>query len=117
MADDELGLLLARPPCPDPLIVVSDNASFHRGLESQEALPALWARGIYLDYLPPYNPELNEATCLFRQVKHHRLPERVYMPVATSGEVIDAACSRCDEVVFAQHRIEARQLLSLDYAR
>jgi hypothetical protein len=56
MADDVLGLLLARPPCPEYLVVVLDNASFHSSLKIQEALPELWARSIYLYYLPRYRP-------------------------------------------------------------
>ena len=107
-ADDVLGFLLARPPGPVPLVVALDNASFHRSWEIQEALPALWARGIYLYYLPPYSPELNEAERLFRHIKHHELPERVYTPVAVLEQAVDAALTRCEEILLAEHLIQPR---------
>jgi putative transposase len=107
-ADDLLGFLLARPPCPVPLVVVLDNASFHRSLEVQEALPALWARGIYLYYLPPYSPELNDAERLFRHVKHHELPERAYTPFAALEQAVDAAFTRCEDTLLAKHQIQPR---------
>lgn len=50
---------LARPVGPVSLVVVSDNASFHRSWKMQEALPVRWVQGIYLYYLQPYSPDLN----------------------------------------------------------
>jgi hypothetical protein len=33
-------------------------------------------RGIYLDYLPPNSPELDEIEPVFRQVKYHEMPRQ-----------------------------------------
>jgi putative transposase len=107
-ADDLLGFLLVRPPCPVPLVVALDNASFHRRLDVQEALPALWARGIYLYYLPPYSPELNDGERLFRRIKHHELPERTYTPLTALVDAVDAAFTRCAVELWAKHLIQPR---------
>jgi hypothetical protein len=34
------------------------------------------ASKIYLSYLPAYSPELNEIEPVFKQVKHHEIPQR-----------------------------------------
>ena len=107
-ADDLLGFLLVRPPGPVPLVIALDNASFHRSLDVEEALPALWARRIYLYYLPPYSPELNDAERLFRHVKHHELPERAYTPFAALEQAVDAAFTRCEEKLWLKHQIQPR---------
>jgi transposase len=107
-ADDLLGFLLVRRPCPVPLVVVLDNASFHRGLDVQEALPTLWARGIDLYYLPPYSPELNDAERLFRRIKHHELPERAYTPLTALVDAVEGAFTRCEAELLAQHQIQPR---------
>ena len=61
-----------------PTVVVLDNAGFHRAGLVREALPRLRESGVYLYYLPPYSPELNDSERLFRAIKHHDLPERTY---------------------------------------
>ena len=111
-ADHLLGFLLVRPPCPVPLVIVLDNASFHRGLDVQEALPALWARRIYLYYLPPYSPELNEAERLFRTVKHYELPERTYPSLPALAAAVETAFARCETRLFAQHQTETQPRLA-----
>ena len=40
------------------------------------------ALGIYLYFLPPYSPELNEIEPVFRQVKYQEIPVRSYTPAA-----------------------------------
>jgi putative transposase len=107
-AEDLLGFLLVRPPCPVPLVVVLDNASFHRSREVREALPALWARGIYLYYLPPYSPELNDVERLFRRIKHQELPERAYTPLTALVDAVEGAFVRCEADLLAQHQIQPR---------
>lgn len=77
-ATDVVAFLQALPKPEQPMIVVLDNAGIHRSTMVQEAKPALWRRGIYLYYLPPYSPELNPLEHDFRQIKHHELPERCY---------------------------------------
>ena len=70
-----------------PLVVVVDNGSLHRSRVVKEALPALRAERIYLYYLPPYSPELNDIEAIFGVIKRQELPERRY----ASYESLEAA--------------------------
>jgi transposase len=76
VAEEVVQFLRDLPPAPVPTIVVLDNAGIHRSKVVQAALPELWARRVYLYYLPPYSPELNAIEPVFRVIKHHELPER-----------------------------------------
>ena len=60
-----------------PRLVVMDNASIHRGNKVREALPALRAQNLDLEYLPTYRPELNDIEQLFRKAKHEAMPQRL----------------------------------------
>jgi transposase len=91
---DLVHFLTSRPPSAVPLVVVLDNAGLHKSKEVRAALPDLWARRIYLYYLPPYSPELNAIERVFRVIKHHRLPQRRYSTLqALEAAVIDAFSS------------------------
>jgi putative transposase len=54
-----VAFLTELPAAPVPTVVVLDNGSIHRSKETRAAIPALWARGVYLYFLPPYSPDLN----------------------------------------------------------
>ena len=75
-AYDLLGFLGALPWSKVPRVVVLDNAGLHTSKVVRAARAGLARRGIYLYYLPPYSPELNEIEPVFRQVKYHEIPER-----------------------------------------
>jgi transposase len=76
-SDDLIAYLKERlPAAPVPRVVVLDNASLHVSKVTKAARPGLAARGIYLYFLPAYSPELNEIEAVFKQVKHHEIPER-----------------------------------------
>jgi transposase len=77
-----------------PTVVILDNAGFHRARLVREALPRLWALGVYLYYLPPYSPELNDIERLFRVIKHHELPERTYATFDALHEAVHQAFCR-----------------------
>jgi hypothetical protein len=77
-----------------PTVVVLDNASFHRAREVREALPRLRGLGVYLYYLPPYSPELNDIERLFRTIKHHELPERTHITLDVLHEAVHLAFAR-----------------------
>jgi hypothetical protein len=79
---------------------VLDNAGLHRSQAIRAARADLHRRRIYLYYLPPYSPELNDIERLFRTIKHHELPERRY----PTFDALDAA------VVAAFERQEAHLL-------
>ena len=97
---DLLHFLRELPPAPVPTAIVLDNAGFHRSREVRAARADLRRRRIYLYYLPPYSPELNDIERLFRTIKHHELPERRY----PTFDALDAA------VVAAFERQETRRL-------
>ena len=76
-SDDLIAYLQGLPQAREPRVVVLDNASLHISKVVKAARPALAKLGIYLYYLPPYSPELNEIECVFKQVKHHEIPRGV----------------------------------------
>jgi transposase len=73
---DLLGFLSALPPSGVPRVVVLDNASLHTSRVIRGARAGLAAAGVYLYFLPPYAPELNEFEPVFRQVKYQEIPQR-----------------------------------------
>ena len=76
-SDDLIAYLKGRlPVAPVPRVVVLDNASLHVSKVAKAARPGLAKLGIYLYYLPAYSPELNEIEAVFKQVKHHEIPQR-----------------------------------------
>ena len=78
-SDDLLTYLRDRLPTADvPRVVVLDNAGIHTSKVVKAARAGLAKRGIYLDYLPPYSPELNRIEPVFKQVKHHEMPTRSF---------------------------------------
>jgi transposase len=77
-AYDLLGFLKALPWSKAPRVVVLDNASIHTSQVIRRARHRLTTLGIYLYFLPPYSPELNEVEPVFRQVKHQEIPQRSF---------------------------------------
>jgi putative transposase len=73
---DLIGFLKALPWSKCPRVVVLDNAGLHTSKVIRRARRELSSKGIYLYFLPPYSPELNEIEPVFRQVKYHEIPER-----------------------------------------
>ena len=84
---DLLGFLKALPWSKAPRVVVLDNASIHTGRVIRQARHRLTTLGIYLYFLPPYNPGLNQAEPVFRQVKHQEIPQRSF---TSRGELREA---------------------------
>jgi hypothetical protein len=73
---DLLGFLGALPWAEVPRVVVLDNAGLHTSHVVRRARQRLAASGVYLYFLPPYAPELNEIEPVFRQVKYQEMPQR-----------------------------------------
>ena len=88
---DLLGFLGALPGAKVPRVVVLDNASLHTSHVVRRARPALAAAGIYLYFLPPYAPELNEIEPVFRQVKYQGMPYRSHTTRARLRAAVAAA--------------------------
>jgi transposase len=87
---DLLGFLGALPWSKAPRVVVLDNAGLHTGRVVREAMRRLARRGIYLHFLPPYSPELNEIEPVFRQVKYHEMPQRSHATRLGLREAVEA---------------------------
>jgi len=75
-SEDVLAYLRALPAAAVPRVVVLDNAGIHTSKRVKAERKALSREGIYLYFLPPYSPELNEIEPVFKQVKHHDIPIR-----------------------------------------
>ena len=93
-SDDLLAALEGLPPAEVPWVVVLDNASLHISKATRAARPALARLGIYLYYLPPYSPELNEIEAVFKQVKHHEMPQRSHASKAELREAVEQGFNR-----------------------
>lgn len=106
-AADLVRFLGQRPRTDVPLVLVLDNASFHRGADLRRALSDLRTHNGSLSYLPPYAPELNASEPIFRTVKHLDLPERRYHTAAELETAVDAAFVRVEAKVLGkpQHQL------------
>jgi len=88
-SDDLLGFLGALPQAKVPRVVVLDNAGLHTSHVVRRAQRDLAAAGVYLYFLPPYAPELNEIEPVFRQVKYQEIPRRSHTTRASLRATVD----------------------------
>jgi putative transposase len=86
---DFLAFVRSLPWSKVPRVVVLDNASLHTSGVVKRARRRLAASGIYLYFLPPYSPELNEVEPVFRQVKYQEMPVRSYTTRAGLREAVE----------------------------
>lgn len=96
------------PAVSAPTVVVLDNGSIHRSQVVRAARPALWAAGIYLSFLPPYSPHLNETEPAFRVIKHDELPARRYATVPSLIDAVTDAFTAYEEQLIAKHHHHLR---------
>lgn len=108
LAEEFVRFLFALPPLTVPRVVVIDNGSLHRNAVLKAALAELWAKRIYPYYLPPYSPELNDIEPVFRNVKHHELPERRYASVSDLDAAINNALTRTEDRLVTKHQPQLR---------
>jgi len=87
---DLLGFLGALPWAKVPRVVVLDNAGLHTSKVIRGARRRLAAAGIYLYFLPPYSPDLNEIEPVFRQVKYQEIPVRSHTTRAGLREAVES---------------------------
>jgi putative transposase len=90
---DFLGFLGALPRAKVPRVVVLDNAGLHTSHVVRRARRSLAAAGVYLYFLPPYAPELNEIEPVFRQVKYQEIPQRTHTTRAGLRAAVDRGFS------------------------
>jgi transposase len=57
-----------------PCVVFLDNAPTHTSYAFSEQLDKWGSRGLLLQYLPPYSPELNLIEILWKKIKYEWLP-------------------------------------------
>ena len=86
---DLLGFLGALPRARVPRVVVLDNAGLHTSHVIRRARRDLAVAGVYLYFLPPYAPELNEIEPVFRQVKYQGIPVRSYTSKAALRQAVE----------------------------
>ncbi len=96
------------PAAPVPTVVVLDNGSIHRSKEVRAAVPGLWARSVYLSFLPSYSPELNDIEPVFRIIKHDELPERRYTTVPALLDAVHTAFTTSEDHRIAKHGLQPR---------
>lgn len=59
-------------------IVILDNASIHKADIVKEMYPIWQKRGLFLQFIPAYSPELNLIEILWKQLKHFWLEAKHY---------------------------------------
>ncbi|MGI4743079.1 MAG: IS630 family transposase [Janthinobacterium lividum] len=72
-----------------PTVLVLDNASIHRAAAVQQQLTTWRSRGLRLQFLPAYSPELNRIEILWRFLKHYWLTPAAYQTLDTLRERLD----------------------------
>lgn len=107
-SDDLIAYLRGLPAAQEPRVVVLDNASLHVSKVVKAARPALAKLGIYLYYLPPYSPELNEIESVFKQVKHHAIPRRSHTTQAGLRETVEQGFTEYGAKLRPKRRKELR---------
>jgi putative transposase len=103
-----IACLTELPVAPVPTVVVLDNGAIHRSKDTRAAIPDLRARGVYLHFLPPYSPELNDIEAAFRAIKHAELPERAYTTVPALLDAVDTAVATYEERRITKYRRHPR---------
>ena len=102
LAEEFVRFLFRLPKVSVPRVVVIDNGSLHKNSVVKAALPALWARRIYLYRLAPYSPELNDIEPYFRNLKHHEMAERSYHSIPDLKEAVDRGLTNLEARLVAK---------------
>jgi putative transposase len=74
-----------------PVVVVLDNAPFHKAGAVSERRPGWEAKGLRLYYLPAYCPHLNAIERVWRRLKGFLMPRRFYDSVAELRQAVLSA--------------------------
>ena len=89
-------------------MVVLDNAGIQTSKVVQAASLGLVKLGMYLDYLPPYSPELNRIEPVFKQVKHHEMRTRSFTTRAVPRKAVEDGFDTCRRLLQAKCDHELR---------
>jgi putative transposase len=71
-----------------PVVVVLDNAPFHKAGAIQDARAGWEAKGLELYYLPAYCPHLNLIEGVWRRLKGFLMPRRYYDSLAELKQAV-----------------------------
>lgn len=63
---------------PKPTVLIMDNASMHKSYKFFENIPIWQERGLFIEFLPTYSPELNKIEILWRKIKYEWMPFNAY---------------------------------------
>lgn len=63
---------------PKPTVLIMDNASIHKSYKFFENIPIWQERGLFIEFLPTYSPELNKIEILWRKIKYEWMPFNAY---------------------------------------
>ena len=72
-----------------PTVLVLDNASIHHAAVVQQHVASWRSRGLQLQFLPAYSPELNRIEILWRFLKHYWLTPADYQSLDTLRQRLD----------------------------
>lgn len=75
------------------VVVVLDNAPFHKAGAVRDARPGWEAKGLRLRYLPAYCPHLNLIEGMWRKLKGFLMPRRFYDSLAELKQAVLSALS------------------------
>ncbi len=67
-------------------VIILDNASIHRSEEFEEHLERWKNRGLSVEFIAPYAPELNRIEILWRKIKYEWMPFAAYESFASLTE-------------------------------
>lgn len=76
-----------------PIVVVLDNAPFHKAGAVRDARAGWEAKGLRLRYLPAYCPHLNLIEGAWRRLKGFLMPRRCYDSLAELKQAVLSALS------------------------
>ncbi len=75
------------------VVVVLDNAPFHKAGAVRDAQAEWEGKGLYLRYLPAYCPHLNLIEGVWRRLKGFLMPRRYYDSLAELKQAVSSALS------------------------
>lgn len=64
------------------MVIVLDNAPFHKGDVIKSLIPSWQQINVFLRFLPSYCPNLNYIECLWKKLKGFLMPRRYYNSLA-----------------------------------
>jgi len=82
-----LGLLKAQVT--KPLVVILDNASFHKSKATRHVIEHLKKQGVTLYFLPAHSPELNRIERLWHKMKHTWMEAKCRTKEILEADVLD----------------------------